>query len=39
MHAEVLSGGIVPREQLLLDVRLAGGGDERGGPVFGGEDV
>src|SRR6516164_3516899 len=35
---EGLAGGLVALQQLALDVRLAGGGNEGGAPVLGGED-
>ncbi len=39
MNLEVLAGGVVALQELVLDVRLAGGGHQRGGPILGREDV
>jgi hypothetical protein len=39
MNSEALAGGIEALQQLVLDVGLAGGGDQRGRPILGGEDV
>ena len=39
MNLEVLAGGIVALQKLVLDVRFAGRGDQRGCPVLGGENL
>src|SRR6516165_5663757 len=39
MNFEGLAGGIVALQELVLDVWLAGGSDQRRRPVLGGEDV
>src|SRR3954453_22282680 len=39
MHAEILAGRVVTLQQLLLDVRLACGCDQRRRPVLGRKDV
>src|SRR5262249_17508148 len=39
VNAKILARSIVTLQQLLLDVRLASGGNERGRPILGGEDL
>src|SRR4029077_14751608 len=38
VNLEVLAGGLIALQQLVLDVRLACSGNEGGAPVLGGED-